>query len=268
VSLRGVALALRVPRIDARQLHQPDRGLQVGHAEVVAQRLVDVAHAHPVLAQHAHPFGQRGVVGGDHAAFAGRHVLGRVKRVAGRAPRPQRLAVERGAVRLARVLDDRQAVLGGDLGKRRHVGRLAEEMHRDDRARARGDLPLDAGRVDGVVDRVDVGEARRGAGVENAVCRSDKAEGRRDHLVAGADAVRQQRHVQRRRAGADGHGIACANPRRKALLEFAHALALRQLPGTEHFQHRRFFFFTDKWFCNRNHLVSAPISTVRSQRVQ
>ena len=85
--------------------------------------------------------GERGVVGDDRAAVAERaEVLRRVEAErAGDADRADRPAVGRGEVRLAAVFDEREAVPRGDALERRHVGRLAVEVHRQDRARARRD---------------------------------------------------------------------------------------------------------------------------------
>ena len=59
-----------------------------------------------------------------------------------------------------------------------------------------------ASAVHPVGDRVDVGEDRRGADVEDRVDGGDERERGHDHLVARADARGQQREVQRRGAAA------------------------------------------------------------------
>ena len=90
-------------------------------------------------------------------------------------------------MRLAAVLDDGEAVTRGDALDRRHVGRLAVEMHRHDRARARTHTLRNPIGIDRAALRVDVREHGSRAGHhdrERAVCRRER---RRDHFVAGAD---------------------------------------------------------------------------------
>ena len=96
----------------------------------VPDELVLVAGAHAVVAQQAQPVRDVVVVGGDHAAFAGRDVLRRVEREGRHPEAADAPAVDGRAVSLGRVLDDRGTVPPGDRRDRRHVGRLAVEVHR------------------------------------------------------------------------------------------------------------------------------------------
>ena len=107
-------LPARRVALELVELAQADRGGDVGQPEVVAEDLVAVALAHALVPVEPDPVGQPVVVGGDEAALAGRHVL---RAVQAERPVPEAAdpaTVELGAVRLAGVLDDRQAVPVGD----------------------------------------------------------------------------------------------------------------------------------------------------------
>src|SRR4029079_12767731 len=105
------------------------------------------------------------VVGRDHPGVAERaEVFGRVEAETaevGEAAAPLDLVV--GPQRLGRVLDDADRVPGGDVFYRPHVRTLAEQVDRDDRPGAVGDLVLYLVRVEVEGERVDVGEDRAGA---------------------------------------------------------------------------------------------------------
>ncbi len=181
-----------------------------------------------MLAQQAGALGQRRVIGGDHAALAARHVLRRVEAEGAGAPGSAAPPVDLRPVALAGVLDHRQAVTIGDLDDGRHVSRLPVQADGHDRLGPRRDRGLDQGRVDREVVLTDVDEDRPCAGVEDAVRAGDEGERDGDHLVAGADPVRQQRQVQRGRPGARRDRVTDPDEGGEALLELAHACALRQ----------------------------------------
>ena len=142
----GVDVELRergpgpVPGIEAGQLCTQHRGLDLGEARVDAGFDDVVAVPHAVVAESPRPLGQLVVVGGDRAAVAERpEVLGRVEgEGAGAADRTDAPAVTSGPVGLGGVLDDEQAGRRGEVRDRLHVGRLAPQVHGDDR---RGCVP-------------------------------------------------------------------------------------------------------------------------------
>ena len=68
-------------------------------------------------------------------------------------------------------------------------------------------------------------EDRAGTHGENHVARGGPRHGRGDHLVARADACRQQREVEARGAGRDGYGVGCADSACESFLEAADARA-------------------------------------------
>ena len=106
------------------ELGQTDGGVDIGHAEVVAQHVVVVPHRHAMLPPQAGPVGQVGVRGRDHPPLAGRHVLGGVEAEHALAPGSGVSPVDGGTVALGRILDDRDAMPFGDLADGRHVGGL------------------------------------------------------------------------------------------------------------------------------------------------
>ena len=111
--------------------------------EIAADELVMILRLHAVHAQDVRALEKRRVLRHQRARIAERaEILRREKtghaEIAERAHRPA--AIVR-AERLRRVLDHAQVVLRGEREDRVHVGGLAEEMHRDDRARPRGDAP-------------------------------------------------------------------------------------------------------------------------------
>ena len=102
------------------------------------------------------------------------------------------------AERLAGVLEDAEAVLGGDRLELRHRRRVAEDVDRQDPGGALADRGRGGRRVEVEGHRVDVAEDRPGALVEQAVGRGDEAEGAGQDLVALAPAQRPHAEVQRR----------------------------------------------------------------------
>ena len=95
----------------------------------------------------------------------------------------------------------REVVARGDRVERRHVGRLAVEVHRQDRARARRRSPRSiARRVDRAAARGSM-SANTGRAPAIMIASADVRgrQRRRDHLVAGADAERAQDQRDARR---------------------------------------------------------------------
>ena len=95
----------------------------------------------------------------------------------------------------------------GDALERVHVGGLAVEMHRQDRARARRDRGRGRVRIERQPLGIDVGEHRPRAGHHDGERRVGRRERRRDHLVARADVERAQDQRDRVGAGADADGV-------------------------------------------------------------
>ena len=161
------------------------------------------------VAQLAHPSGEGGIVGDCAAAFAaGAKVLAWVEaEAADRANRACAPALPGRAMRLGGVLDDLQAMLRGDRHDGVHVGHATVQVDGDNGLGARRDRALDGRRVDVPGERIGIDQHWRRAGVADGRDRGDEGHGGRDHLVARADAKREQREVQRGGAGIQRHGF-------------------------------------------------------------
>ena len=123
------------------------------------------------------------------------------------APRAHRGAVGvRAAERLAGVLHEPQRAVGGEPLEGRHVGRVSEDVHRQQPGRAVGHRVGRGLRGDVERARVDVAEHGPGALVEQAVRGGHEAERRRDNVVARAP------HPPR---GSPGGGRRCPRRRRR-----------------------------------------------------
>ena len=91
-----------------------------------------------------------------------------------------------GPERLAGVLDEAEAALLGERLEGRDLGRVAEDVHRQETRGRLADRCLGGSGVDVERDRVDVAEDRLHVLEEQAVRRRDEAQRGGDDLVAGA----------------------------------------------------------------------------------
>ena len=161
------------------------------------------------------PLLERRVGHRDDAALAGRHLLVRVEAEHRRMPATadrSPVGVDR-AQRLAGVLDDRHAqALEG-----RQVGRVAEDVHRQQRRRAIGDRGRGGVGVEVQGHGVDVGEHRPRALVDRHVGAGHERERARDDLRPVADADRAQRQVQPGGAAGDRARVRRADARSERL---------------------------------------------------
>ncbi len=246
----------RATRLDAlgqaRQAAQPERGARLVQAIVeadvdhvvggiVAAVAVPRAARHRVRAEQPHALGQPLVGARDHAALAhAQLLLGEEAESAELADRADLApaVVHARADRLGAVLDQHEPVLVAQRPQRGHVGRIAAEVHRHDRARARGDAARDVRRVDvEVVRAAHVAQHRLGAHVARGAGARDERERRHDHLVARADPRRQAGEVQGRGAARDGHRVRRAHEVGERLLERLRARAHRQPAGLQAVEH-------------------------------
>ena len=135
---------------------------------------------------------ERVVVCADRAAVTERsEVLARVE-AEGRcgSERPGQATVERSAVSLGCVLEQRESLARGQGAERVHVADLPVEVHGEDRSGPWADRSRDRGRIDQAVVGQHIGAHRRGAGVDHGERRRDERVRRDDHHVAGADPSR------------------------------------------------------------------------------
>src|SRR5438445_6836481 len=107
-------------------------------------------------------------------------------------------------------------------------------MDGHDRTRTRSDRALGRRKVERVRRRIDVDEDRRGARHHDRRRGGDEREGRRDDLVAGADAERGQGQTQRVRARGDAQRPGDAADGGQLLLERPALGAQHELARVEH----------------------------------
>jgi hypothetical protein len=252
---RRNARAVGEHRVEALELDQPERAREVRQAVVEAEAVViEPAHVRRA-ALVALGVDLLLVLGGaerDHAALARGQLLVGVeaerRRVA--APADRDAVGVHGAERLAGVLDDRQPVaLEG-----RHVGGIAEDVHGEERGRARPDRRGRRRRVEVQRQRVDVGEDRARALVQDRVGRGDERERGRDHLVALSHAGRPQGQVERRRSRRYGARTAGADASGERLLEGGQAWTERKLAGAQDLDDRALLLLAEHWAGERDGL--------------
>src|SRR5256885_689924 len=116
--------------------------------ERAGSRALGRADAEPVVSEAPQTFGERLVVGGHHAALAGRHVLDRMqaedREVAERADRTILIL---GAERVGGILDDGEAAVSRLGLNRREITGLTRQVDRDDRLRTWRDPRREQGGV-------------------------------------------------------------------------------------------------------------------------
>ena len=145
----------RVEHVELLELLEPQGGVQVRHVVLVAGVLHLVVPgalrrvalpgvaADPVQAAGAQQVGVVVGVGGDHPALAGGQVLDRVEAEHGQvADGADQVPLVAGGQGVGGVLDDLQAVPGGQLEEGVHLAGGPGHVDGDDGARARGDGPL------------------------------------------------------------------------------------------------------------------------------
>src|SRR5436309_3450509 len=255
----GVRPPLLHPSLELRELHEADRGRDIGHAVVEADEHVLVLRRLAVVPEETRLFRDSIVVGQDHAAFPGRHVLRRVEREAGGVAEVARLlAVVLGAGGLGRVLDDRDPAFPCRGEDRVHLGGLAIQVDghdgrglaRDRRRKLRG--------VHVVRRTIDVDEDGLRAALDDGRGRREERQGRDYHLLARTDAVGEQRDMES--GGADRYGdrVLSAQVLRKGFLERLDFRALGEHPGCDDLAHRRELFLAEDRAGDRDHRSAEP----------
>ena len=193
------------------ELGDRHRALQLAHAVVERQEVVvglRVAVAPGLVDEQEHPAGERGVVGDDHAALAGGDVLALLEAEAADGAERADLA----AAVLGQKAWAQSSMTGMPLESASSMiavmsHGIAEEVGDDDRLGAVAEAGLDGLRRHVAGDRVDVGEDRDGALVEDRGQGAHVGDRRRDDLVAGLRVDGRDRGVDRRRAGGAGVGV-------------------------------------------------------------
>ena len=257
----------RVPGVDPRQLGAQNRRLELVEAAVVAELGVVIALAAAVVPQAADALGDRVGIGRDQAAVArAAEILARVEaEAAGQADAAGHGAWRARAEGLRAILDHDQPAPRCDLHDRVHLRRAPEEVHRDDRARRRGERRLDGLGSDVEARAIDIDEHRARAGVHDALDRRDEGERRRHDLVAWPDAGPAQAKQECVGARADADRVAHAEVFRRLALERGDVRAHHVLARVQHRAHGRLDFLPERRVLDlqvdqRDHERRVPIS--------
>ena len=157
----------------------------------------------------------------QHAALAGGDGLVGVEREAGgvAVATTDQAAVDHRRERVGRVLDHRQVVEPRQLRNLLHRSGPAAVVHGDDGPRVLPDQAFHVLRVDREVIWPAVGQNGRGSDGVDHLGGGGKGHRRDDDLISVADAERDQRQVESRRARIQGHGVLGSDRVRKSLLE-------------------------------------------------
>ena len=227
--------AAAVVTIQGLQLLAQEGRLQLVHAGIEACQLVDILSFRPVVAQHAHPPGQRIVVGRHRAGVAQcTQVLARVETEAGgMSQAAAALSMVGGAVCLCRVFQHRQAVPFGNGHDRRHVHGAAVQMHHRNGAGAGRDGGSQRIRIQTGVIRSGLHRHRCGSRVAHGQPGGNVGVAGHDHFIARADSPASQRQLQGIQPVAHRDAVLHAAVGRKGSLE-GRSLFAQQHPAAVH----------------------------------
>ena len=183
----------------------------------------------------AHPGGQVGVGGDDHAALTGGHGLGGVEAVDRRfvAVGADQFSLVQGRERVGGVLDDLQAVAFGEP-REGPVGYCEPgEVHRGDGDGAVGDLAFRILQVDAQGSGIDVDQDRVAAEVAHRLGGGGERPRGNQHLGSGTHPDGLEGQVQARGGRVDRHPVGVgAQELDELLLEGGRVRAGRQPSGT------------------------------------
>ena len=198
------------------KLSHPERRLDVGEAEVVAELFVIEAllRLKGEVPERPDASGEIGVVGNDHPALAGGDELVGVEAEGAECPEAAAAAPTwrwafslgevLGAVRFGSVFDHGQLVPGRQLQHGIHVDRVPEDMHGHDRAGPIGDLRLYLQRIHAPGVGLAVDEYRHRAACDDGESARDDGRRRQYDLVLGIELQTCDRGVKGRSAVANG----------------------------------------------------------------
>src|SRR6478672_9057994 len=203
--------------IQALDLCDADRGLQVGEPVVEPHAVVldlAVVRGSALVALARDAFRDLLVRRDQDAALSRGHLLVRVegedRDVAG-GPDLLPVAID-GSEGLRGVLEDPNTRTAGDFPERRKVGRVAEDVDREDPGRLVGHGGFDRFGVDVKRHRVDVAEHRRRTLIEDRIGGRDEAQRARDDLVTLPPSHRSNPEVKGGSPARYGHGVAATQP--------------------------------------------------------
>ena len=231
----GNVRAAAVVTIQRLQLLAQEGRLQLVHAGIEACQLVDVLSFRPVVAQHAHPPGQRIVVGRHRPRVAQRtQVLARIETEAGRMSQAAAaLPMMGGTMCLCCVFQHRQAVPFGNGHDRIHVHGAAVQMHHRNGPGTGRDGRSQRIRIQTAVIRSGLHRYRRGPRVAYGQPGGNVGVAGHDHFIARADSPASQRQLQGIQPVAHRDAVLHAAVGRKGRLEGCRFFA-QQHPSAVH----------------------------------
>ena len=244
--VRAIALcdccAALNPALQLGQLHVQHSCLNRIEAAVVSQRRVQVALRHTVHRQLPHDLCEGIVVAGGCTAIPSRtKILGGEKAEAAHITKTAHgLAVPLGSGGLGTVLNHLEVVAFGDGHQSAHVHRPAEQMHRHQGLRRRGDRRFDLIDIDQVRGRVHIHEHRRGTDGADGFSRGKKTEGAGDHFIPGTNAQGSQSKDQGIGATVAAHCMAAVHACGKGVFKLLDLRSADVLTAAQHVQHRLF----------------------------
>ena len=171
----------------------------------------------------------------------------------------------RRADRVRRVLDDLQMMAARDREQAVHVASMPGEVHRQNRAHAAMlaafERLFDPRRVEVEGAGIDIDEHRPRSEIAEHLGRGRERERRGDDLVAGPDAEREQRQMQRARAMRNRQRVARADIGREFFFEALGLGAGGDPSGAQAVEHLVLFRGTDRGAMKRDlsHRVSCEV---------
>ena len=248
--------------LDPLALRQADRGLEIGHAVVEPEVVVDEARlAEGLIAQKPCAAREVVVARDDHPALARREDLVAIEAEGtDRAQRAHPAPVHLRAVRFGAVLDHEKLVASRDVVDRVHVAGVAVHVHGQDAAGARRDLRLDPRGIEAPDLGIDIHGNGPRAREDDHVRASDEREVGKDHLVSRTDPCGGDREMDRRRAAAARDPVANPAASGEGFLESGDVVAHRGDPrGVEAVDDVLLLAPVQNGFPDRNHhLTSSP----------
>ena len=197
------------------------RRLQLVEAAVYSCVDVVIAIGLSAVSEAANPSGQRVIIRNHRASIAKRAEILRWIETerAGGAERADRASRARAEVRLAAILDEREALVRRQRRERRHVRRLTVQVNGQDGCGPARDGGLGRRRGQGHARVIDVGKDRTRADHQDRERGVGRGERCRDHLVAGADSERAEGERDRIGAVSHAHRSRCARGASELALE-------------------------------------------------
>lgn len=172
------------PAIEMTQLDVEDGCLQPVQTAVTALEPMIVLIDAAVIRDHPAAQRELPIVRDDRPSVAvGAEILPGVEAEGtGVADGSDATTVDLRAMRLRAILDHLEIVFPGDRKQRVHVARVTVEMDCDDRSGARRDPARDIGRVERVIDRIDVGKNHAISAARHRFAAGDEGIGGNDDL--------------------------------------------------------------------------------------